>query len=148
MAFEFKMNKMVEFADTDLAGIMHFSRYFVYMEQVEHAFFRSLGLTIHDTSQEKTFGWPRVDVACNYKSPLRFEDEIEIHLIVKEKKAKTLSYQFTFFKITEDGLVVTSVGTFKTVYVSLDKITGQFKSTVISELINNKIEQAPLAFIK
>jgi YbgC/YbaW family acyl-CoA thioester hydrolase len=44
----------VEFTDTDMAGIVHFSSFFRYMEVTEHAFFRSLGFSIvmqHEGSQ-------------------------------------------------------------------------------------------------
>ena len=43
MAHAFTMQRRVEFAETDMAGILHFSNYFRFMESVEHAFFRSLG---------------------------------------------------------------------------------------------------------
>jgi acyl-CoA thioesterase FadM len=42
----FTWNRRVEFAETDAAGIVHFSSFFLYMEQAEHALFRSLGLSI------------------------------------------------------------------------------------------------------
>ena len=35
--------RRVEFAETDMAGQVHFSNFFRYMEAAEHAFFRSLG---------------------------------------------------------------------------------------------------------
>ena len=38
--------------DTDMAGIVHFSNFFRYMERVEHAFFRSLGFSIVDKPVE------------------------------------------------------------------------------------------------
>ena len=47
MACEFKLRRQVEFSDTDMAGIMHFSNFFRFMEAAEHAFFRSLGFSIH-----------------------------------------------------------------------------------------------------
>ena len=47
VAYEFKIVREVEFSDTDMAGIMHFSNFFRFMEAAEHAFFRSLGLSIH-----------------------------------------------------------------------------------------------------
>jgi len=46
MPYEFKLTRRVEFAETDMAGIMHYSNYFRFMETAEHAFFRSLGLSI------------------------------------------------------------------------------------------------------
>ena len=47
MPHEFKTTRRIEFAETDLAGIVHFSNFFRMMEAAEHAFFRSLGFSIH-----------------------------------------------------------------------------------------------------
>ncbi|MEQ2009187.1 MAG: acyl-CoA thioesterase, partial [Limisphaerales bacterium] len=46
MASEFKALRRVEFSETDMAGIVHYSNFFKYMETAEHAFFRSLGFSI------------------------------------------------------------------------------------------------------
>jgi hypothetical protein len=48
MAHRFTCTERVQFSDTDMAGIVHFSNFFRYMERVEHAFFRSLGFSIVD----------------------------------------------------------------------------------------------------
>ncbi|MCU0711401.1 MAG: acyl-CoA thioesterase [Pirellula sp.] len=42
----FSFNKQVEFCETDAAGIAHFSSLAIYMEQTEHALFRTLGLSV------------------------------------------------------------------------------------------------------
>ena len=46
MPYEFKATRRVEFSDTDMAGIVHFSKFFQYMETVEHGFFRALGFSV------------------------------------------------------------------------------------------------------
>src|SRR5277367_5484253 len=100
MAYEFKAIRRVEFCETDMAGIMHYSNFFRFMETAEHAFFRSLGLSIVRAS-DSPVGWARFHAQCYFKSPLRFEDEVEIHLLVAEKKSKALSYIFKFHKLNE-----------------------------------------------
>ena len=60
---EFKTQRKIEFADTDLGGIVHFSRYFVFMETAEHQFLDALGTSVHLVEGDKTIGWPRVKVA-------------------------------------------------------------------------------------
>ena len=52
MAYEYSIVRGVEFSDTDMAGIMHFSNFFRFMEAAEHGFFRSLGLSIHPTGPD------------------------------------------------------------------------------------------------
>ena len=70
----FQYARRVQFAETDLAGIVHFSCYFRYMEEAEHALWRAAGLSITGES----LGWPRVNASCEYRAPLRFEDEIVV----------------------------------------------------------------------
>ena len=78
MPSEFSVTRKVEFAETDMAGIMHFSNFFRYMEVAEHAFFRSLGFSIVTEKSGHDVGWPRVHASCDYMRPLRFEDDVEI----------------------------------------------------------------------
>ena len=94
MPYEFKIVRRVECAETDMAGIVHYANFFRYMESAEHAFFRSLGFSVATRHLEPAVGWPRVHAHCDYHHPLRFEDEVEVQLLVCEKKSKALSYLF------------------------------------------------------
>lgn len=96
MPCEFKYTKRVEFYETDLAGIMHFSNFFRYMEIAEHAFVRSLGFSIHQEFDGVKTGWPRVHVECDFFKPLQYEDEVEIHLQVAEKNKKRFPINLHF----------------------------------------------------
>jgi len=102
MAYEFKATRRVEFSDTDMAGIMHYSNFFRFMETAEHGFYRSLGFSVADLSRDPRLGWPRVHAQCDYKKPLRFEDMVEVHLLVAEKRTKAVRYAFRFRKLNED----------------------------------------------
>ena len=42
MASEYTITRRVEFSETDLAGIMHFTNYYRWMEICEHEFLRSV----------------------------------------------------------------------------------------------------------
>jgi acyl-CoA thioester hydrolase len=99
MPYEFKATRRVEFSDTDMAGIMHYSNFFRFMETAEHAFYRSLGYSVVMASFDPPLGWPRVHAECDYFKPLNFEDLVEVHLLVKEKKPKALTYLFRFYKL-------------------------------------------------
>ena len=94
MPYEFKIERRVEFADTDLAGILHFANYFRYMEAAEHAFLRSLGVSVH--TGKDVFGWVRTNAECSYHAPVRFDDVVELHLLVREKRSKSLTYEIVF----------------------------------------------------
>ncbi|MEM7050307.1 MAG: thioesterase family protein [Acidobacteriota bacterium] len=94
---EFKVFRRVEFADTDTGGIVHFSRFFVYMETAEHELLRSLGTLVHSRHEGHTIGWPRVEAQCRYLSPLRYGDEVEIRLRVARKGHSSMTYEADFW---------------------------------------------------
>ncbi len=67
-----------------MAGIVHFANFYRYMEEAEHAFFRSLGRSISEPQPDgSTIGWPRVSATCSFKAPVYYDDEIEIRLLVE-----------------------------------------------------------------
>ena len=96
MHTEYQTKRKIEFADTDMAGIVHFTRFFVFMESAEHEFLRSLGTSVATEWNGNKIGWPRLAASCEYISPLQFEDEVDIHLRVAKKGTKSLTYQFRF----------------------------------------------------
>jgi YbgC/YbaW family acyl-CoA thioester hydrolase len=140
MPYEFKLTRRVEFAETDMAGIVHFSNFFRMMEATEHAFFRSLGSTIHGHENGTTTGWPRVSAACDYRAPLRFEEEVEIHLLVAEVRSRSIRYQFIFRK-TDDGSEVAR-GQVAAVCATVDQTTGKLVPVQIPKSLREKITPA------
>ena len=96
MTYEFHMTRMVEFAETDMAGIMHFSNYFRFMEATEHAFFRSIGAAVHAQGEGEMRGWARVNATCTYKAPLKYQDVVDVQLLVGRKSARSITYHFVF----------------------------------------------------
>jgi acyl-CoA thioester hydrolase len=143
VAYEFRSRRRAEFADTDMAGIVHFSNFFRYMEQTEHEFLRSLGLSVHSVNGDDVVTWPRVNAECAYRAPLRFEEEVEVHLLVREKRTKSLTYEFRFYKQAAEGPLEIAVGSITVVSVSFDRATGRMAAIPIPELIDRLIEVAP-----
>jgi YbgC/YbaW family acyl-CoA thioester hydrolase len=103
VAHEFRIQRRVEFAATDMAGIVHFANYFRYMEACEHEFFRSLKLVLHRQEGGQMQGFARVKVDCQYRAPLKYGDLFEMHLTVVEKRSSSMTYQITFSHMPEDG---------------------------------------------
>lgn len=99
----FRYVRRVQFVETDMAGIVHFSTYFRYMEEAEHALWRSAGLTLGDL--DRTGGFPRVSASFDYKSPLRFDDQFEIVVRIGTVTQRSFRYEFTFTR--EEVLVGT-----------------------------------------
>jgi acyl-CoA thioester hydrolase len=141
VAYEHAIVRQVEFSDTDMAGIAHFTAFFRYMEAAEHSFFRSLGLSIVTTLPEPV-GWPRVHVDCDFRYPLRFEDSVEVRLLVKEKREKSLVYTFLFRKLNAEPPREVARGTLAVACVKRGA-DGKMKSVPIPAAIADLIEAAP-----
>lgn len=146
MAYQFKIRRIVEFSDTDMAGIVHHAVFYRYMESAEHAFFRSLGMTVAPPKTPASVGWPRVHTEADFSAPLRFEDEVEIHLLVAEKKSKALTYAFRLRKLNAPKPHEVARG--KITVVCIKMINGQMKATNIPKAIANKIQVAPARLLK
>ena len=142
MPYEFKARRRVEFSDTDMAGIMHYSNFFRFMETAEHAFYRSLGFSVVEHDALPRIGWPRVHASCDYHKPLRFEDEVEIHLLVTEKRSKAIRYQVRFIRLNGAAPEEVARGALTVVCVT-HQADGTMKSFPIPEAIGAKIEVAP-----
>jgi len=145
VAYEYKTSRRIEFAETDLAGIVHFSNYFRYMEMAEHEFLRSLGLSVHTQIDGCTITWPRVQAECSFQGPLKFEEEVEIRLLVREKTDKTITYDFRFFN--RDGKLAAS-GSITAICVAFNPVTQQMSAMAIPPVIDEKIEAAPADVIE
>ena len=143
MPSEFIITRTVEFSETDMAGIMHFSNFFRWMEACEAAFYRSLGLPLISFVPGNVVGWPRVKASCEYKSPLRFNDVIEVKLLIKEVRSKAVVYVFQFRKC-EAGQVQPAVlaqGEIAAVCVTSDA-AGKMIAQSIPADVRAKLEPA------
>jgi|ERR1051326_2073035 YbgC/YbaW family acyl-CoA thioester hydrolase len=147
MAHEFKAVRLVEFYETDMAGIVHYSNFFRYMEAAEHGFFRSLGLSVVTDDSDPPIGWPRVHAECDYFQPLRFEDELEVHLLVSEIKSKALSYVFRFRKLNASPPQEVARGKLTVVCVTHEP-DGKMKAAPIPKAVADKIELAPADLLR
>jgi YbgC/YbaW family acyl-CoA thioester hydrolase len=142
MAYEYKIVREVEFYHTDMAGIMHYSHFFRFMEAAEQAFFRSLGLSLH-TADPEPLGWPRVHADCDFSYPLRFEDSIEVRLLVREKREKSLVYSFIVRKMNGQPQKEVARGTLAVACVKRDVATGKLTAVPIPKAIADKIDATP-----
>lgn len=142
MPSEFKAQRRVEFSDTDMAGIMHYSNFFRFMETAEHGFYRSLGFSVVEQGTSPRLGWPRVHAECDYRKPLRFEDMVEIHLLVAARGSKSLTFQFRFNKLA-DGLSEEVARGALTIVCVAHQADGTMKAVPIPQGIAEKIEMAP-----
>ena len=142
MAHHFEITERVQFSETDMAGIVHFSNFFRYMERVEHAFFRSMGMSIVDPVDhgDERVGWPRVHASCDFMAPLKFEEEFRIELLVEEVRSKVIRYLIRLWHLNG---TLAGEGRLIVACVKKDPESGKMKAVSIPERIRSKIEAAP-----
>jgi YbgC/YbaW family acyl-CoA thioester hydrolase len=92
----FVTTRRVEFGDTDMAGIVHFSRFFAYMEAAETDFLLARGLNVTWDEGGWRYGFPRVAASCDYKSPARFGDTLAVVVTVEKVGRKSVAYRHEF----------------------------------------------------
>ncbi len=104
---EHRYRRRAQFADTDMVGVVHFSWIARYMEEAEHALWRAAGLSIVPADGRVDF--PRVAMAIDFKAPLFFEDEFEVHVRVDAISRRTIRYAHTITR--GDTLIATGTMT-------------------------------------
>lgn len=123
--------KSVPFVDTDMAGIVHFSKVLCYVEEAEHAAMKAIGVAaISDTG-----GFPKVRIECDYKSPLKFQDSLSVDLSLVKVGNRSLNWKFRVSanqRIAAEGSIVT-------VFTSLDSsasgmIEGEMRQRLLEYL--------------
>jgi YbgC/YbaW family acyl-CoA thioester hydrolase len=87
---EFRLRRRVQFYEVDFAGIVHFSWFFRYMEEAEHALWREAGLSI--AAPDSGLAFPRVAASFEYHRPLRFEEECDVRIRIAALTEKTIRY--------------------------------------------------------
>ena len=105
--YSFEYQRRVEFHETDLAGIVHFSNFYRYMETAEHEFMRSLGHAIHQQMDETEIGWPRVSASCDFRKPARNDDILIIRVSIEEIRTRSVRYRFRFYLDPGDPPIAT-----------------------------------------
>lgn len=148
MVHHFFQRRRVSFSETDLAGIMHFSNFFRWMEETEHAFYRSVGLSVHPLAHgfpDINTGWPRTKASAEFRLPLQFEEEIEVELLVAEMRTKAIRYAFRFWKNPDDPSARALAATGELVVVAVVAAPGTRKmtSSAIPDSFRSRIEPAP-----
>ncbi len=139
---EYRTRRRIEFSDTDAGGIAHFARFFVFMEIAEHELLRLLGAGPGAGPQPdgRVVGWPRVALSCDFLSPVRFGDEIEVHLRVLRIGSTSLTFGFTL-SLVGDGRLVARGRT--TTVCAVLNAPGGIQPIPIPESLRAQLEPAP-----
>ena len=131
----FIYKRRVEFAETDAAGMAHFSVFFRYMEEAEHAVWRSAGLDIF--ANHETVSWPRISAKFDFKAPLKFQDEFEVRTEMGAVTRSTIQWAHVLMR----GETIIGNGTVTAVCVAKNP-DGTMKSAPIPQEVISRLRSA------
>lgn len=148
MPHEHTSTRRIEFSETDMAGLVHFSNFFKYMETAERDFFEAAGVDLIRTKPGELVGWPRARAECKFSAPLRFGDTIDVHLAVKAVKDRAIDYQFRIFRRNADGSrTQAGKGHMTTILAQLSE-SGELRSVELPEDLRARITEAPAEVLR
>jgi YbgC/YbaW family acyl-CoA thioester hydrolase len=148
MTHEFTWRRRVEFAETDTAGVAHFAAFFRWMEEAEHALYRSLGGTAYRWESDRVEGMPRAAASCEYLRPARYEDELDVRLVVREMTDRSITYEVEFRRVGPtadegDSPEVIARGSMRVVHVVRAHGALEWRVTALPEILAAALEPAP-----
>jgi len=98
-AYAFTHRLRVRFADTDAMGIVHHAAYLPYLEEARVEYLRAIGHPYLEVRAEG-FDFAVLEATLSYLAPLRFDDVVDVHLLVAESTRAT--FQIAYL-LTVDG---------------------------------------------
>lgn len=101
---KFVLHHRVRWHETDAAGVVYFGSYLTYIEMAEVELYRSLGISLGVWMKKEGISLPRVEVFCQYKSPARYDDLLEIQAWA-ELKGKAIIIHGEIYREGENKLL-------------------------------------------
>jgi YbgC/YbaW family acyl-CoA thioester hydrolase len=134
----FVHRRVVEFHETDLAGIVHFSNLFLWMEAAELAFLREHAIPIFSVQASAERGWPRAAAGAQFKAPLRFGDEVETRLWVRAVGGACVRYGFEVWRLSGTPELA-ATGELASVHASRSRPAGTLRPQTLPATIRAKL---------
>ena len=88
---------LIEFGDTDRAGIVYYPNYLKWFDNATHQFFRSMNLPLSQLVKEQNIILPLIDVRCTFEKPLHDDQWIVIKTKVGKLSKKTIQFNHEIF---------------------------------------------------
>jgi acyl-CoA thioester hydrolase len=98
-AYPFRHEIRTRFGETDAMGIVHHASYVLYMEEARVAYLRAVGHP-YPSVRAEGIDFAVLEVFVRYRSPLRFDDEVTVHVALAH--ASRATFQIGYL-LTVDG---------------------------------------------
>jgi len=96
----------VRYADTDQMKFVYYAKYFEYFEQSRSDLLREMGMPYSEIEQRGIF-LPVIESHANYIKSARFDDLLEIKVILKEIPSSKIRIEYELFNNNTNELLVT-----------------------------------------
>lgn len=124
----FTYRATVSFADTDAAGIVHFSNILRYVERAEAAWLHSLGLAQFEALPGGGFrGFPKVNLHSDFRCAIGPGEDFCVQIVPLEPGRSSLGYSFRVLRGGEEGALAAE-GSFRLAYA--EKLPGQHMRSI------------------
>lgn len=131
--FEAKIR--VRYQETDQMRVVYHSNYFIWFELARAELIRNIGITYKDIEEMGLF-LPVVDVACQYKIPAKYDEELLIKVLVS--KYTGLRIDFNYEVVRASDMELLAVGFTKHVFIDcdykprrLDRVIPEFHNKIL-----------------
>lgn len=94
----------VRYAETDMMGIVHHSRYYPWFEVARTEFIKKSGISYTEMEQMGIL-LPLTQTGCNYLHGLRYEDEVAIVCKLSELSVVRCRFEYEVYKLPERKLM-------------------------------------------
>lgn len=100
MQYKSESRITVRYAETDMMGIVHHSRYYPWFEQARTDFIKKTGYTY---SQLENMGilLPLTETQCRYHYGLKYEDEVIVTCRIDKLTVARIEFSYEVYKIPE-----------------------------------------------
>lgn len=118
MAFRTRIK--VRFGDEDHAQIVYYPRFFHFFHVAMEELFESAGFAFRAMFDRDRLGFPAVKIECEFQTPLRMGDEVEVEATVPHlgKKSVTFRYRVLRDEVQAAAATITCVCTDMTTFSS------------------------------
>lgn len=98
----------VRYAETDQMGVVHHSRYFVWLEMARTDYIKSVGMSYSDMEKVGVM-LPVTGVSCKYRLPAKYDDNLVVTARITRFSPARIEFEYTITKKGETDIL--AVGT-------------------------------------
>lgn len=96
----------VRYAETDMMGIVHHSRYYPWFEQARTDFIKKIGMTYSEMERQGV-QLPLTETGAKYYYGLKYEDEVVVKCRLTKLSVARCEFEYEVYKLPEMKLMTT-----------------------------------------